>query len=99
MLYLIGRVDDHQCMATSNFVDRAVNTATRRLAATVVNSSYTPKHVSKTSRFEGTKVGSVHDDVLSDQIWQNLKRFGQYVESLFSIWHTFEPTLTNLVCH
>ena len=66
MLYLIGRVDDHQCMATSNFVDRAVNTATRRLAATVVNSSYT----SKTSRFEGTNVGSVHDDVLSDQIWR-----------------------------
>ena len=31
-------------------------------------------------------------------LWQNIKSFWQYFDSLFSIWHTFEPTLINLVC-
>ena len=32
-----------------------------------------------------------------DQIWQNLRSFRQLFKSYFIIWHTFEPTLTNLV--
>ena len=30
-------------------------------------------------------------------LWPNLKSFGQLIESLFSIWQTFEPGLTNFV--
>ena len=31
-------------------------------------------------------------------LWQNLKSFRQFFGRLFIIWHTFEPTLTNIVC-
>ena len=32
-------------------------------------------------------------------LWQYLINFGQCFESLFCIWKTLEPTLTNFKCH
>ena len=40
-----------------------------------------------------TRVGEI------SPLWHNLTRYGQIFESLFSIWHSYEPTLANVVCH
>ena len=29
-------------------------------------------------------------------LWHNYKRFGQFFEALFSIWHNFDPTLAKI---
>ena len=54
---------------------------------------------SKASTTTSSYTSSVTRYAEISPLWQNLKSFLQFFESLFCIWHTFNPIWTNLVCY
>ena len=81
----------HKNVTSDDFVVRNVKGCGKQRGLRVVIDSQTIRH--KYTSTSVTRFGEF------SPLWQNLKRFWQYFEILFRIWHTFEPTLTNLVCN
>ena len=48
---------------------------------------------------EGKVIDSVTRFGEISPLWQILLSLWQFFESLFCIWHTSKPILTNFVCH